>query len=90
MGGDSAGGWQGSQRELEGDAAIEAAAVFSCFVAQRLRSADAAWKQTGGLHTVAQQRGPNVVSALAAKRKIGSLDAGDIGVADQFDRDGLA
>src|ERR1700691_855467 len=83
-------GEQGRKCDPESDAAIEAPAFFGAFIAQRLRSADAARKQRGGLDAVAQQRGANLIGALAAERKIGGLDARDIGVANQFDRHGLA
>ena len=56
--------WQGRERNFERDAAIEAAAFFGVFIAQRLRGADAARKHTGGLHAIAQQRGANLVGAL--------------------------
>src|SRR6202522_3393738 len=82
-----AAGWR--KRNFEGDAAVELAALFGIFVAQRLRGAHSGGAQRFAPDAVAQQQAANLFGALLAEDEIGAFDAGGVAVAHQRDVDRL-
>src|SRR5271163_2946849 len=73
-------GWR--ERNFEGDAAVELAAFFGVFVAQRLGGAHTSGAQYFAFDAAAQQQAANLLGALLAQDEVGAFDAGGVAVAD--------
>src|ERR1700722_19749036 len=73
-------GWR--ERNFEGDAAVELAAFFGVFVAQRLGGAHARGAQYFASDAAGQQQAANLLCALLAQDEVGAFDAGGVAVAD--------